>query len=395
MSHLRNLGIAKKLTLSFALVILLFGLGMAAALTSINMVSGNMTEFYNKQFQSVQKSNDLKTDLQNVAKCLGRVSVGSMTVEGRSDEEAAAFKTEKVAELKEAQALLNEDLAKLNTMDITSKDELAAVNDSWNAMETQIAQMLALYEEGETLQGLNMVYGSLNDRGTVMSKNLDTVITVGQEEATEKYDNSQKMVQKLYLVMSLVSIVLLTASVILCVLLTRIITNPLHEMEKAAKKLSQGELNQEISYESTEEIGSLAHSLRSTISSLKTYVHEIDLSMEAIGNGKLNYKSEVEFKGDFHAIKKSMDNIRENLTNTMIQINTSADQVMEEPHQHHDSNQHQCRSGHGGRRANCRQRSSPFPGHLGTGQLRGGAGCHHRGGVRPNQRQCRKRHGHQ
>ena len=96
----------------------------------------------------------------------------------------------------------------------------------------------------------------------------------------------------------------------------------------SAKKLSQGELDQQITYESHDEIGSLADSLRHTIETLKIYVGEIDACMYAMGKGKLNYETKVEFKGDFASLKRSLDDISRNLTEAMVQINTSADQVM-------------------------------------------------------------------
>lgn len=102
---------------------------------------------------------------------------------------------------------------------------------------------------------------------------------------------------------------------------------PLRTLEDGVAQVAQGKLSTEINYHSNDELGSLAESMRTMISNLQLYIHEIQYQLDEISNGNLIFECKVEFKEDFVAIKQALNSIVTALNNTMQCINDSSSHV--------------------------------------------------------------------
>lgn len=105
------------------------------------------------------------------------------------------------------------------------------------------------------------------------------------------------------------------------------ITVPLHEIELVAKELADGNLHSTLEYRSTDEIGSLAHSLRKSIRILGSYVDDISRVMKEFSEGNFDVQPEVEWKGDFIGIHDSFMEFERSMSDTVKGIQSAADQV--------------------------------------------------------------------
>ena len=93
--------------------------------------------------------------------------------------------------------------------------------------------------------------------------------------------------------------------------------------------MSQGYLNQDIEYESKDELGILAKSFRVTSRGLHGVVSDLTYLMDEMANGNFNIKTRAEdlYVGDFRPILESIRRMNKNLSSTLSQINDAADQV--------------------------------------------------------------------
>lgn len=106
------------------------------------------------------------------------------------------------------------------------------------------------------------------------------------------------------------------------------IANPVRDMSERIQRLSEGDLTSDISViDRKDEIGTLNQSLINTVQFLREYITEISAVLGKISNGELNVDIEKEYIGDFVSIKDSMEKIAASLTDTMIEIKNSSDQV--------------------------------------------------------------------
>ena len=127
--------------------------------------------------------------------------------------------------------------------------------------------------------------------------------------------------------LALLSVICVFITIVLWIVITRSIILPVKEVKEAANDIANGQLNTRISYTSKNELGELADDVRTTAQSLSSYVTDIQRGLEALGSGKLNYKSDVDYKGEFITVKNSMNNITLMLRDSIQQISSSAEQV--------------------------------------------------------------------
>ncbi len=115
--------------------------------------------------------------------------------------------------------------------------------------------------------------------------------------------------------------------VVMALRLSVTIRRPIVEIEEAAKHMVQGELSYGISYESRDEMGSLAESMRSSMQYLLRYIREIDRVLEEMAAGNFTAKIEMDFVGEFRSIQDSIARMSQNISGTLVQISQSADEV--------------------------------------------------------------------
>lgn len=117
-------------------------------------------------------------------------------------------------------------------------------------------------------------------------------------------------------------------STLIAMKISHSISKPVKEMAAAAEKMAQGDLNVEISVNSTDEIGQLGSAFRETILSLRAYLGDITAVLTKIANGDLTATTTQEFKGNFEELKDSTDNIASSLNEIVSEINRSSTLVL-------------------------------------------------------------------
>ena len=128
----------------------------------------------------------------------------------------------------------------------------------------------------------------------------------------------------------LVYIVLVIAILLTILVSTRIskaIVQPIEMLEKAAKEMEKGNLGYPIEYTSSNEIGSLANSLRASSKKIKDYIIDIDRAMQEMSNGNFDLQASQKFEGDFKNIEKSIDKYTIKMSQTLLEVGESAEQV--------------------------------------------------------------------
>jgi methyl-accepting chemotaxis protein len=114
---------------------------------------------------------------------------------------------------------------------------------------------------------------------------------------------------------------LIIIMIVFGLIISRNVEQPLIKMTEVAKKLAQGEVEQNIEFESGDEIGQMADSFRETI----VYMKDASNLAESISQGNLHV--EVEPKSDLDVLNNSLKIMIDNLRTIIVQIQQSSDQV--------------------------------------------------------------------
>lgn len=173
---------------------------------------------------------------------------------------------------------------------------------------------------------------------------LEEVVTIAQEIDAITNDLKEQAIRTSWITFLIVMVLIILFIVISCILSSMIgkqiinsITTPLLEVETVAKELAAGNLHSNIEYHATDEIGSLAHSLRKSIRILGSYVEDISRVMIEFSNGNFDIKPEVDWKGDFKGILDAFTTFVVSMSNTVKGIQRVADQVKNGSEQVSDS----------------------------------------------------------
>ena len=108
------------------------------------------------------------------------------------------------------------------------------------------------------------------------------------------------------------------------------IVKPLGELNDAAMKLADGDLDVELNVVSEDEVGELGRSIEKTVARLKEYINYIDEIAEVlaqIANGKLAIELKYAYVGEFQKVKDALVHISNSINEVMHNIKDSSEQV--------------------------------------------------------------------
>lgn len=127
------------------------------------------------------------------------------------------------------------------------------------------------------------------------------------------------------------SILCLLTGYLIVRIVSRIIRTPIQQIKDASERMRYGDLSASelITYESNDELGVLADSMRGMVQMLYEYIKEIGEILHQVAQGDLtrNQNEITDFQGDFKKIGESIQYILQNLNSTMKNISDAADEV--------------------------------------------------------------------
>ena len=109
--------------------------------------------------------------------------------------------------------------------------------------------------------------------------------------------------------------------------LSHLMATPLRQMVSVAGALAEGKLDQQVDYRSADETGQLAEAFRKMIVGFSTPVKEAAAVLGQVAERDLTATMQGECKGDFAAIKTSLNAAVEKLAGALMEVQQSAAQV--------------------------------------------------------------------
>jgi len=153
------------------------------------------------------------------------------------------------------------------------------------------------------------------------------LIDIGNTVAQSQYSGATESAQFSFFLSIALFAVSLVLGFVLCLFIIRSITRPIKQIEEAAGKLADGDLSANITYESRDELGSVARSFQTVIDTLRLYIYDISEKLSEIAKGNLVLSVDTDYKNDFLPIKESLENIIASQSETLSHIALSASQV--------------------------------------------------------------------
>lgn len=315
---MKNMKVGKKLFTAFASVIALFILAIVVAVTCITIINNNMNVFYTQSYQNSNLQLEIRKDVQYVGKQL----LWATTTDSKEGTKE---------HLQEAENYMpkitnNIELLKQNFEHQELLAELDSVISDLKKATTQVSDFAAENFNEEALE----IYNNEYNNTTLKLQNILTEIGNYTDQAAKRdYSGARKLGIASTIIMIVVGIVSILICLYFSALITAVIKNPILELERAADKLKKGELDAEITYESKDEMGSLADSFREACTFMGDVIGDTGelLGQMAEGNFCVSTKIEEKYVGEFVHLKNAMHKLNKDLSSTLNQINEASDQV--------------------------------------------------------------------
>ncbi|WP_243009210.1 methyl-accepting chemotaxis protein [Clostridium sp. AM58-1XD] len=216
--------------------------------------------------------------------------------------------------------------------DIGLVDQIEAILNEAIVYRDQVFQLIIDDKDEEAFAIMDKEYiPRLDQMGNLLIEISDTA-----------GNNAERMVKQgehAVLISELIVFIILIISVLLALILGIYISDsirkPVAELEKAAKMISDGDMNPVITYRSRDELGNLSASMRTTVERLSSIIEDLTFILKEIASGNFNphTKAEQDYVGDFRPLLSILRQMNTDLSETMELINQSADQVSEDSDQ--------------------------------------------------------------
>ncbi len=313
----KNLKVRSKLLISFGIVIVLYIVAIIVSSLSLKGVSNGLKDFYNIPYPTVESSLAAQAFTKQIQLDVWR-----------------AYETEDKAE---TQALLqniseNEKLLEsaLNGLISSYRGDSAlldAVEEASAKTSQPRAEAMKYIAAHDDDKALAIISGEYNDACLEFNNALQEIINSAHTLSTEYYSDGMSTTTRCMAALLILAAVSLVITVFLVLSLTKGLRKPIQEIEHAVKEMAKGNMQTEVTYQSSDELGSLAENLRFVLKTLSAYIKHICDRMNSLASGDFSVEMDMDYLGEFESIKHSGNKIIESLNDTLGQLHQASDQV--------------------------------------------------------------------
>lgn len=323
----KHLPIRKKLFYSFGAIILTTFILIVVLLIGMKVIENRLVKLYEGPTMNIYYSSTLYYPQVDIQRAVNRVMAEGVE---RLDEMYPQLEKE----VNEDLALMDDAYSKLKNNLLTQEDKLR-LEEINNKLENEVAgyriEVLRLLKEGKfsaAREYNNEYYKPAVDETKLMIEDLEASIL----KTAANYEKSAVNLAITLIIIGVVLLLVITwIAVKLALIVIRGISDPVAQIEAAAKQLRVGDLSHadDITYESEDELGELAKTMKESIKILSDYVKEICDNFELVAKGDLtrNFDEITDFLGDFASIKHSFVVILQEFNETLNEIHDVSSQV--------------------------------------------------------------------
>ncbi|ADY55500.1 methyl-accepting chemotaxis sensory transducer [Syntrophobotulus glycolicus DSM 8271] len=319
---MKNLSISKKLIVGFGIVLALMIMSIVLSIVSISSV-GTQTEKYGSMtVPNVSSTWEMRRDLVSAQRYMLRAFVAT-------DRQAIQKELDKSAA--DAQNIL------VNLEKYAANQPDSSQNEKVSEFKTVLANAATAREDivGKLLLGtdqaladaekkFNEVYVPYFDQAAAIIVELSDAEAVRADQQSAAAKSAQTTAWVMLLVIAAGS---LAITVIVISAIRKSILNPVREIVDVYEEMAKGNMQVDIQYESRDEMGKMAQSIKKTNALLSGYIGDISDKLGQMSHGDMRIRVDMDYIGDFAAIKQAMQNTTSALNDTLSIINTAAEQV--------------------------------------------------------------------
>ena len=317
---MKDLKVSKKLTISYGIILTLLIMSCVVSIVDFIRLGGQIETFYDGPFTVNDSASVINSNFERMQKSVYR-SISN------TDSEIVK---EAITDARNSAATIQEQLPVV-------KAHFMGDQQIVERLEAALAKLAPMREHVLTLASENQKA----EAADYMEHNNILAIQEAQVELNSLIESGNKKGENLVSglrekqTMAVFTVIILggisvAVSVIFGVYITRGITQPVTELEQAARAMAKGEFSAvRVAYDSKDELGSLAGDIRSMVKTLTDVLQNETYILNEMAEGNFSVHSEKDeyYIGEFEQLMRSMKKISRGLSELLLQISRSADNV--------------------------------------------------------------------
>ncbi len=314
---MKDLKIGKKLGLAFTILLMLTAFSNFYLLFNLKMASQQSHNLFTGPYQVTNDSMGIRRDIvsidQNVMNSVAGNKPKEHQVSGQKDFDNIA-----------------KSITELRKNSLGDQSLIDDLENSIAELKQQNDLIYSLLDKGDVVNAekLAITEGSGYYNAYVDSANKAKAIYEDEAARGVKFDKEiEARTSRAMFTSVIICIGSILIGIFVCISMTKKLKKPIEEIELVANKMADGDFDVEIEYESKDEIGSLSESMRKMSSKIKEIINDTVRVLGEVSSGNFDVNTQVEYIGVFKNIEESINEITEDLSETMSQINLASEEV--------------------------------------------------------------------
>ncbi len=322
-AFMKNMKIRMKLLVSLAVIIVATLVLGITAFVSTGHINNQVNIFAQKAVPNTKYSQQIRLQVEKVQVSMLRALI---------ETDISLISNE----LKNIDA----DIAEMNNLISLYKQNASVDKELFVSLENSFKQTANARQQIKTLletndEEMNMKAYQIykNDYENALSSvdtALNTILNAQQDVIQKQVEDSNRIKGTVTFAIIVILVVGILIAIFMVITLSRLILTPVNEVLYAMSEMSKGNVHTTLEYESRDEFGEMANSVRSSIETLSEYIDRISDVMHKMSEGDFiieRAKDKEAFKGDFSGIEQSILQFVDKISETMKKVAESSVQV--------------------------------------------------------------------
>ncbi|MDD4716376.1 MAG: HAMP domain-containing methyl-accepting chemotaxis protein [Oscillospiraceae bacterium] len=319
---MKNLSISKKLIVGFGIVLILMLITAALSAYSINNIDQQTQSYAKYTVPNAGYLTDLRMDMEGA-----KQNILLAVVE--DDPQAANAALEKASAYGEKF---------LTALDLYSKNQrnsdrdadiekIKSIEASVTDIRTEISGLVANPSQENSDRALQLYLEQYEPTLSQITDILNNFSDLAEERAAEQSVAATSTTNLAWILLIASFAVSLLLTVVIVNMIRNSILGPVKEITGVYDEMAKGNMGVEIAYESRDEMGMMAKSINKTNALLSSYIQDISDKLRLLSQGDMRIHVDMDYVGDFAAIKQEIEYTVSALNHIMLTINIAAEQV--------------------------------------------------------------------
>lgn len=317
---MKNLKVSKKLTISYAIILTLLIMSCVVSIVDFIRLGGQIETFYDGPFTVNGSASVINSNFERMQKSVYR-SISN------TDSEIVK---EAITDARNCAAIIQEELPVVKAHFLGDQQIIDRLDAALAKLAPMREHVLTLASENQKAEAAD--YMEHNNILAIQEAQveLNSLIESGNKKGENLVSGLREKQAKAVFTVILLGGISVAVSVVFGVYITRGITQPVTELEQAARAMAKGEFSAvHVAYNSRDELGSLAGDIRSMMKTLTDVLQNETYILNEMAEGNFSVHSERDeyYIGEFEQLMRSMKKINRGLSELLLQISQSADNV--------------------------------------------------------------------